>query len=433
MGADTSSFDVVIAGGGPAGLAAAIAAGRRGARVLLIERHGFVGGMSTAALVNPWMTFHDRTGERVVHGIAQEIVEALMERGASPGHLRDTVGFVHSLTPFDPDHLRILADEMLAQAGCSVLYHGRVIGADRTGDRITGLTVMTPGGERVFGAKVFVDTTGDAAVCHAAGLAMQTDVTGQDVQPMSLCFRLGGVDWTPIERYIEQNPSEFHDATLVGHRPVTGVSGFFTIWAEADLPIPRDRLLFFAGTRPGQVYMNTSRIQGRDGTDPEDLSAAEVEGRRQARILVDFVRSKVPGFADCHLDALPTQVGVRETRRVLGEYTLSAEDAMEGRRFADAVARSAYPIDIHSPTGKGMVFSGPPKEPYDVPFRCLVPQGMANLLVAGRCISATHEGHASTRLTPTCMAMGEAAGTAAAQAAMAGAPVMECGPGGVVG
>ena len=422
------SADVIVCGAGPAGLCAAIAAGRSGARVLLIERYGFVGGMSTAALVYPWMTFHDRAGQQVVHGLAQEIVDRLRAVGGSPGHLRDTVGFVHSLTPFDPDLYRIVADRMLAEAGCRVLHHALLADVGTEGDRLTAVSVQTLSGRLVFQARTFVDATGDATLCCLAGLPMQEDVIGSAVQPMTMCFRVGGVDLGPVDRYIRENPDEFHEATLVGHQPLTGVSGFFSLWREAELPVPRDRLLFFAGTRPGQAYMNTSRILGRDGTDPAGLSEAEREGRRQADVICRFLRERVAGFAESYLDCLPAQVGIRETRRIRGEFTLTADHACQGARFEDAVARSAYPIDIHSPTGSGMVFSGPPRAPYDIPFRCLVPVGVRNVLAAGRCISATHEGHASTRLTPTCMMMGESAGRAAAWSALSGRDVREWEP-----
>lgn len=423
----TPPFDVIEAGGGPAGLAAAVTASRQGARTLLIERCGFAGGMSTAALVNPWMAFHDRTGRRVVGTIAQEVVSRLVARGASPGHLRDTIGFVYSVTPFDLDHLRLLTDEMLRELGCSTLCHAEVIGVERSGPRVTGLVVQTSAGPRMFHAAVYVDATGDALLCHRTGLPMQTDATGRATQPMTMCFRMAGVDWDPIEQRMGENPSEFYEGTLVGYRPITGVSGFLSIWAEGGLPVPRDRLLCFAGSRTGQVYVNTSRTQGRDGTDPVDLSEAEIEGR-QVSALVAFVRDRVPGFAASYLDALPTRVGVRETRRILGEHTLTAEDVMGGARFEDAVGRSAYPVDIHSSSNTGPMCSGAPSQPYAIPYRRLVPKGMDNLLVAGRCVSATHEGHASAGLTPTCFVTGEAAGAAAARGACRGVPVAEVEP-----
>lgn len=421
------AWDVIVAGAGPAGLCAAVSAARAGARTLLLERHGFAGGMSTAGLVYPWMTFHDRSGVQVIGGMAQEIVDRLIARGASPGHLRDTVGFVYSLTPFDPDQLRIVADEMLLQSGCEVLYHSLLTGAEREADRAISLEVHGPSASRRLRATVFVDATGDATLCHLLGAEMQSDVTGRDVQPMTMCLRLGGVDLAAVSGYIRAHPEEFHETTMVGHEPLTGVSGFFSLWREAALPIPRDRLLFFAGTREGEVYLNTSRIQGLDGTEPSDLSRAECEGRRQADILCRFLRERVPGFGGSWLASLPTQVGVRETRRIAGEFTLTGEHVREGARFPDAVARGAFPIDIHSPSGSGLVLSEQPKGAYDIPYRSLIPRGLANVLVAGRCISATHEGHASSRLTPVCMAMGESAGGAAARAARRHIDVREVG------
>lgn len=407
-------WDVVVCGAGPAGLCAAIAASRAGARCLLLERHGFAGGMSTAALVYPWMTFHDREGNRVIGGLAQEIVDRLWARRASPGHLRDTIGFVHSLTPFEPHVLRVLVDEMLTEAGCKVLYHALLCAVKAGAGSVHSVTVQTPAERIALRARALVDATGDATLCHHAGVPMQDDTTGRDVQPMTMCFRLSGVDLAAVATYIAKHPEEFHETTMVGHRPLTGVSGFFRHWREAGLPIPRDRLLFFAGIRADEVYMNTSRIQGLDGTVPEDLTEAEREGRRQVDVLCRFVRSHVPGFRHAYLSALPTQVGVRETRRVVGEYTMTGDHVRTGARFDDAIARGAFPIDIHSPTGAGIAVSEQPPGAYDIPYRCLIPRDLSNTLVAGRCISATHEGHASTRLTPVCMAMGESAGRAAA-------------------
>lgn len=411
-----TDFDIIICGGGPAGIAAGIAAGRCGAKPLLIERYGFLGGMSTAALVNPWFTFHNQKGEQIVRGIAQEIVDRLISVGASPGHLRDTVGFVYSCTSFDPEIYKRVAELMLREAGCRILYHSMVLGAQLQGNCIQEIVVACKSDQRKFRAKVFIDTTGDADLSAFAGVPFQK---GREkdaaMQPMTMNFRVGGVDLEPVVEYIRQNPREFHDETLFDQlEPLTGVSGFFTLWREAQLDIPRDRLLFFAGARPGEVNVNTTRIVGMDGTNAVDLTAAEQEGRRQVMLIVKFLRDKIPGFGDCYLLALPTQVGLRETRRIVGDYILTGEDVVEGKRFDDAIALSDYPIDIHSPTGGGLTLSGAAKDYYGIPYRSLVPKDVENLLVAGRCLSATHEGHASARLTPTCMAMGQAVGTAAA-------------------
>ena len=169
--------------------------------------------------------------------------------------------------------------------------------------------------------------------------------------------------------------------------------------------------------RPDECYVNTSRVTQLDGSDGFDLSAAEWEGRRQVWAIFHWMKSAVPGFDDSYISTIPTQIGVRETRRILGDYVINQDDVIGGAKFDDAIARSAYPVDIHAPTGQGLITSEAPEDFYEIPFRCLLAQGVENVIVAGRCISATHEGHASTRLTPTCFAMGQAAGLAAAHCA----------------
>lgn len=411
-------FDLIIAGGGPAGIAAGVAAGRLGARVLMIERYGFLGGMSTAALVNPWLTFHNAQGKQVVAGIAQEIVDRLMDLDACPGHLRDTVGFVYSVTAFDPEVLKYVAQEMLTEAGVRLLLHSFIVDARMQGDVVQSVIVRNKSGEQEYSARYFIDCTGDGDLAALAGAPFEKGRRPDGAtQPMTMNFRVGGVDLAPVVKYIRENPQEFYHQMTFDHlEPLTGVSGFFTLWKEANLPIPRDRLLFFAGVRKGEVNVNTSRIVGKDGTNVLDLTDAEVEGKRQVKMIVDFLRAKIPGFENCYLIALPTQIGLRETRRILGDYQLTGEDVLNGRRFDDGIARSAYPIDIHNPKDTGLTFMGAPDDAYDIPYRCLLPQKVENLWVAGRCFSATHEGHSSARLTITCMSMGQAAGTAAAMA-----------------
>ena len=237
---------------------------------------------------------------------------------------------------------------------------------------------------------------------------------------MTMYFRMSGVDWNPIRKYILDNPDEFHDETtfddLRNGGALTGVSGYFTKWraAASQLKIPRDRLLFFAGIRADECYINTSRVTQLDGANGFDLSAAEIEGRRQVRVLAEWFRANIDGFQNAFISTIPTQIGVRESRRIVGDYVINQDDVVLGAKFPDCIARSAYPVDIHAPTGAGLVTSEAPDDWYEIPFRALLPLGVSNLIVAGRCISATHEGHASTRLTPTCFAMGEAAGSAAA-------------------
>ena len=412
------NYDVIVAGGGPSGIVAAIAAARHGAKTLLVERYGFLGGQSSAALVYPWMSFHDPQGNQVIRGIAQEIVERLMAMGGSPGHVPDTVGYVSLFTPFDVEAFKYVAQEMVLEAGADLLFHTWITGAEIENEIIRALGAINKSGRAELRGKIFVDATGDADVAFFAGaeLAQGRDADGA-TQPMTMNFRLGGVDMDQVRDYMEKNPGEFYPATrydILNQLPYpTGVQGFYTIWKEGHVPIPRQQLLFFAGMRPGEVGVNTSRIIGLDATNADDLTKAEIEGRRQVMLLLKFFREKVPGFATCYLITTPTQVGVRETRRIVGDYVLTGDDVTHARRFPDAIARSAYPIDIHDPKAAGNI-TYDVRLDHDIPYRCLIPKGVRNLIAAGRIISVTHEAFAAIRVTPPVMAIGQAAGTAAA-------------------
>ncbi|WP_036710894.1 FAD-dependent oxidoreductase [Paenibacillus pinihumi] len=411
--------DVVIVGGGPAGITAAIAAGRQGVRTILVERYGFVGGMSTAAMVYPWMTFHTDSGEQVIKGIAQEIVDRLQERGGSPGHLRDTVGFVHTLTPYHPEVYQVVATDMLREAGVKLLLHSFVDGVEMTDNTICAVRITNKSGRTELRAKVFVDTSGDADVAHLSGAET---VQGRDgdrqSQPMTMKFRMRGVDLAKVKDYMQQHPEDFYEKTPVDQLsdiPLTGVSGFYSHWKKANVPVNRDQVLFFTGPAEDEVLINCTRVQGLDATNAEDLTRAEQEGRKQVLMIAEFLQRDVPGFEKASISAVAPQIGIRESRRIVGHYALAKEDVIAGRKFDDVIARSGYPIDIHDPSGKGVVAAFIAGDgAYDIPYRCLISCNVRNLLAAGRCISTTHEALATTRLTPSCMATGQAAGTAAA-------------------
>jgi len=412
------NYAVIVAGGGPAGIVAAIAAARNGARTLLVERYGFLGGQSSASLVYPWMSFHDPQGNQVIRGIAQEIVARLVALGGSPGHVPDTIGYVSLFTPFDVEAFKFVAQEMLLEAGADLLLHTWVTGATVENEMLVALDAINKSGHARLRGDVFIDATGDADVAYFAGaaLAKGRDADGA-TQPMTMNFRLGGVDMEQVRDYMDTHRDEFYPATrydlLQQLSYPTGVQGFYTLWKEGNLPIPRQQILFFAGMRPGEIGVNTSRIVGLDATNADDLTQAEIEGRRQVMLLIKFFRNRVPGFENCYLIATPTQVGVRETRRIIGEYVLTGEDVTQARRFADSIARSAYPIDIHDPKASGNVTLDV-KLDHDIPYRCLLARGVKNLIAAGRIISVTHEAFAAIRVTPPVMALGQAAGTAAA-------------------
>jgi glycine/D-amino acid oxidase-like deaminating enzyme len=423
-----ASFDVLVIGGGNAGCAAALAAARHGARTLLVERYGFLGGTATAAMVGPWMTFHSGL-ERIVGGIAQEIVERLVRMGGSPGHIADASEYVATITPFDPELHKALLFDMMAESGVRLLLHAYFLDAlPGENGRVRGARVATVGGLRELEAAITIDASADAYVAASAGVALQQGDARGRVQPASLMFRLSHVDLAQTAAYVRANAGEMRTSLPPERRDaaaLTAVAGLYALWNAArergDVDVPRELVSFFISPYADEVSVNMTRVVDIDPLDPDDLTRAEVEARAQTMQLLAFFRRDVPGFANARIAATAAQIGIRESRRIVGAYTLTRDDVLAARTFEDAVARSAYPIDIHNPSGSGTTtFRLPPGASYEIPYRCLVPQTVEGLLVAGRCISTTHEALASTRLTPTVMTLGQAAGTAAATCAARG-------------
>lgn len=412
-------FDVIVAGGGPAGINAALAAARQNKRVLLIEKYGFLGGMSTIAGVYPWMTFHSSDGTQVVKGIADEIVERLKQREGSPGHQRDTCGFVYSVTPYDGEEYKLLAAEMLHEEGVTLLLHTTLTSVVKEDNIITEVCCFSGGKYYTFSGKMFVDTTGDATLSSMADVPVQIgEKNTHKTQPMTLKFRLANVDLDAVKTYMLENPDNFLDKTPFSELeelPLTAVQGFYKEWKEADIGINRDQVLFFTGPHDNEVVVNMTRVQGLNPLDPLELTEAEVIARKQVKLLEKFFKSYIPGFENAFVSYIPPQIGIRESKRILGVYSMTKEDIVNGRKFKDGIATSGYPIDIHAPTGKGMTIAEVGGQgTFEIPFRALIPQKVDNLLVAGRCMSADHTALASVRLTPTAMATGQAAGTATA-------------------
>jgi FAD-dependent oxidoreductase family protein len=425
-------FDVLVVGGGNAGCAAAIASARHGARTLLVERYGFLGGTATAAMVGPWMTFHS-ADERIVGGIAQEMVERLAGKGASPGHLPDSSDYVATITPFDPEVHKALLFEMMREAGVSLLLHAYFLSAQVEDDTVRSATFATIGGTRSYEANVIVDATADALVAYSAGVPTQQGDERGRVQPATLMFRLSHVDVASLAAYLREHPQEMRTSLAPEQRvphALTAVAGLHELWAQARadglVDVPRELVSFFISPYPDEVTVNMTRVVDVDPLDPDDLTRAEVEARLQAMQLLDFFRQRVPGFENARIAASGAQIGIRESRRIVGRYTLTRDDVLQARRFDDAVARSAYPIDVHNPSGSGTTTQRlAPGASYEIPYRTMLPVNREQLLVAGRCISTTHEALASTRLTPTVMTLGQAAGTAAALACERGVRASE--------
>lgn len=412
------TYDVIICGGGPSGVVAAISAKRNGANVLLIESSGLLGGNTTQSLVSPWMTFHDND-QQVIKGIAQEIVENLIKIGGSLGHIDDPIGFAGSITPVDTESVKMVLFDMLDKEKIDILLHAFISDVVVKDNVLKEVKVTTKDGIHKFKAKVFVDATGDGDVAYLSKVPFQLGRTADQLtQPMSMMFHVANVDFTKIRAYVKKNPKDFHETQVFDERYLA-ISGFFSLvkksQSKGEFDIPRDRVLLFEEIRENQVSINMTRIQNKSGVNAFDLSEAELMGRKQIQIAFKFLKNNIPGFEDSYILRTPSKIGVRETRHILGVYSLTKEDILDQKNFEDSICVSAFPIDIHAP--KGELLELEPNQlskKYEIPLRCLIPKNIDQLIVSGRCISATHEANASLRVTPSAMAIGEAAGVLAA-------------------
>ena len=427
------SCDVAIMGGGVSGSVAAIAAARAGARVLLLEEHGFLGGSLTSMGVGPMMSFHNPAGEQVVRGIPDEIVERLKARGASLGHIVDTTTYCSTVTPFDSEELKIELETMLAEAGGQVLYHTQLAGVELARDSIARIVVCNKAGLTAIKAGIFIDSTGDGDLAARAGAPFHLGRARDGaMQPMTMNLKLANVDTAAIRKYALEHPDDFLWANgreeamkRLKVSPRLSLAGFLHAWKAArqsgEVDVPRDQVLFFEMPVPGVVIVNTSRIIGLDGTDPFQLSQAESIGRRQCAQIFNFLRKRAVGFADAVRMDSSAKVGVRETRHVDGGYTITGDDITSARPFEDTIALGGYPIDIHAPDGDSVPTTHiRPNAIYQIPLRSLLVKQPVNLIVVGRCISATHEAAAAFRCTPIAMAIGQGGGVAAAAAVRLG-------------
>jgi len=429
--------DVIVAGGGPAGVVAAIASARNGSDTLLVERYGFLGGAITGQFVTTLNSFLDMQGRQIVGGIPQEVIDRLQKLGGTLGHLQDNLWWsTGSITLVDPALMKHVLLETALEAGVKLLLHTHVQDVVMDGDTIKGVVVANKGGAQAILGRLVVDSTGDGDVASSAGAPYVRGRGDGSMQHVSLMLRMGNVDQEKILAYVRENPGQF----IIGENPygrrsveetiaqlhdiyqAPAMAGFFKLVEEAvergDMhPFsPRGGLCLQMTPRRGEMGVYATNVANVDSTDAWNLTRAEIELRRQALITVQFLKKYVPGFESAHLIDVAPQVGVRETRRIIGEYVLTEEDVLEGRKFPDVIAKGSHPADIHSPDDPKKVIHLHVKDggSYDIPYRCLVPKKVDNLLVAGRCASATHEAMGSARVVGTCMAMGQAAGTAAA-------------------
>ena len=385
--------DVLVVGGGSAGSSAAVAAARTGAKVILLERYGFLGGTGTAVLDTFYGFYTPGSVEKkVVGGIPDEVVAGLKRRGMLLKR-PNTYGAGAGLT-YDPETLKLVWDELVSGAGVRVLFHTYFTDVLKDGPKVTGAAVGTKRGLRVILANAVVDASGDADVCARAGAPFE-DVGALGIaQSLTTTFKVINVDVPRAKAFPKKELWSLMETAEGYDLPRKEGSGHIT-------PLE------------GVVVTNMTRVAGVDATDPEALSKAEMEGRRQALEYMRFLRDKVPGYEKAELGGLSVNIGVRETRRIRGEYWITREDVLSARKFPDAIAQCGAPIEEHHAGGDTKWEYLPDGETVDIPFRALLPQEIEGVVVAGRCLSASHEAHASIG---QCLAMGQAAGIAAALA-----------------
>ena len=395
-------YDVIVVGAGSAGSSAAISAARAGARTLLIDRLAFMGGTSTAVL-DTFYAFYT-PGElprRVVGGLGWEVVGRLREEGVC-FERPNTYGSGTGVT-YDQETLKVVWERLAQEAGVDVLLHTWVNGVRMEARQVAAVRLWNKGGERWVSAKVIVDASGDADVVAFAGGEYENAAEQGRVQSLSTLFRLANVD---VERATQTKRQQMWE--LMREAAASG-----------DYRLPRLEGSWHRTPFAGIVMVHMTRIPNVDATDPVALTHAEIEGRRQVREYHRFLRDRVPGFEASVVVGTSPSIGVRESRRVVGDYQLARSDVLGARRFEDEIALCGAPIEDHGPAGGTEWQYVPGGAVYGIPYRTLLPRGLDGLLDAGRCFSSTHDAHASARSMATCMAMGQAAGVAAAMAAAA--------------
>lgn len=397
-------YDVIVCGGGPAGFGAAVSAARNGARTLLIERGNCLGGMAAAGLVIEFAKTAGRNG-----GIFKELIERLEKLG---GINRD-VPLPCVYVIFDPELLKYVMQQMCEEAGVDILFHTFIESAVMTGNTVSGVKIINKSGRLTILAGVVIDATGDGDVAAGAGADFRkgNDET-HSMQALTLRIRIGGVETMPVD-WPEVN-ARFEAERQAG---VNRFPAHVTKWLDAG-----------AKGVHGERTFNLDMVTGADATDAFQLSRAETESRKRVWEFIFFARKNIPGWEKCYVIDTGAHIGVRETRRIVGEYVLTEEDVIAGRKFDDGIARGSFGMDLHDPEPlekHRKQTSCPAGDWYEIPYRCLLPKGAASgnisgLLVAGRCLSTDRRAGGSVRIMNTCMNTGQAAGLAAASAVASG-------------
>lgn len=392
-------YDLIVAGGGFTGVAASCAAAREGLSVLLIEKSGFLGGAACNCYVNPFMPYHVKiNGETkmISDGIFRDILKRL-----------DNIGALHkNRSCFNEELLKLVLDNMTDEYNVNVLFHSYLIDAEVENKKITNVTVVNKSGRQTFNARYFIDATGDADLSVLAGCGYTIGREKDHLcQPMTLCFRIAGINMTKLNEHGWQSIQ----------------AKYKQFQAEGKIKNPREDILHFPHMADGVMHFNSTRIVKKSPVDSFDITEAEKNSRKQAYELYNFLKEHAPGFENSVLLASAPEIGVRESRMIEGEYTLTETDLKNCIKFDDAIAAGNYDIDIHNPEGSGTShYYFKDNEYYTIPLRSMQPKGIVNMLTAGRCISSTHEAQASYRIMPICCTLGEAAGVAVGVCANSG-------------
>ena len=395
-------WDLIVVGGGLTGVAAAVSARRQGLEVLILEKAGFLGGAPGTMLISPFMPYSTKVdGERfdLSRGFFKEVHDLLKEVGGLQGNRED----IHE------EYLKLSMDRLVTKEGIQPLFHAYLCGVEKEGEELKAVKVATKAGVLTFRARYFIDATGDADLSVMAGCPYHLGRPDGLCQPMTLCFRIGNVD---IEAF-KKNRTDMQKK-------------YKKFQEEGKIKNPRENILVFFTLVDNMLHFNTTRVVKHDPTNPFEVTKAEMIAREQMFELYHFLKENCKGFENSHLLYSAGEIGVRESRMIDGEYLLTELDLRNCVKFDDAIAAGNYDIDIHNPEGSGTShYYFPDGTWYTIPYRSLQPKNASNLLVAGRCISSTHEAQASYRVMPIVTTLGQAAGCAAAIAAKANVGVKE--------
>lgn len=400
--------DVVVVGGGPAGVGAALAAARQGQKVIVVEQTNALGGIATSGLHGHICSYVSSGGEyQVVGGICEEFAKKTEERGYGI--------YGGGRFDFEVEGFKWVLEDMFKEAGIRIFYYTQFSDVVVEDGKITAVIIQSKSGREAIATKMVIDSTGDADVAYRAGAPFEKGRESDGAtQPMTLMFQIGGVDNERVNKFRwKEYPKKYND---------TNTYKMHGVWKEAqdngDMEPFQTGIMgwWYTPTRPDQLGINFTHIHSKDCTNMEDLTYATIEGRRQAFHCIDVYRKYIPGMENCWMSHCAALIGTRESRRIIGEYVITEQDLMEMKSFDDSIGYGSFFIDVHNCTGPGMDAETwhPPKDfRYQIPFQSLIPQKIDNLLVAGRCISSTHRALGSLRVMPQCVLEGEAAGLAA--------------------